>query len=217
MTEPWSHHSKTRKDLLIDIMLEIPNLYEVFDSMERQIDPKIRSIYRRNLQSKLACALDNLKTWKLNGITSVGTLPGSNWQVPGKVTSDEIAEAHVLTLYWATSILLWGICQKAPNSDWETTLLDVDDHCRSIIHHIPLFLHPSTGMFRQHLVPFPLMVAIQHPSLIQKPEFQLERDYLLSLRENPGLGMMWQFIASLRPQILADLTCSGETKVSEVE
>lgn len=52
MTEPWSHHKKTRKDLLVVVLLETPSLYEGVDNMNLQPDKKTRSSQTRNLQKK---------------------------------------------------------------------------------------------------------------------------------------------------------------------
>ncbi|CRL18413.1 unnamed protein product [Penicillium camemberti] len=204
MTDPWTHHPKTRKDLLVDILLEIPSIYEGVDNMNLQPDSPAKLRQRFNLQEMVFTVIERLNNWRSNFAVAVACI-GPNWQFPSNMATNEIADAHIMTLYWASSIIAYGVCRAISDGEFDAVGIDPDDCCRSIIRCIPSFLHPSTGVFRQHLVPFPLIVAARHLKSIQPPKLQEESDYVRSLCENPQFTPMHQFMSSIQPHILSGL------------
>lgn len=204
MTDPWIHHPKTRKDLLVDILLEIPSIYEGVDNMNLQPDSPAKLRQRFNLQEMVFTVIERLYNWRSNFAVAVACI-GPKWQFPSNMATNEIADAHIMTLYWASSIIAYGVYRTISDGEFDAVSADSDDCCRSIIRCIPSFLHPSTGVFRQHLVPFPLIVAARHLKSIQPPKLQEESDYVRSLCENPQFTPMHQFMSSIQPQILISL------------
>lgn len=208
MNEPWKYHAKTAKDLLVDIILEIPCLYEGIDQLESKgyFDSKLRL----ELQQAAYVTITRLNRWAAKFAVSVDT-SRSDWQSPSSFTNDQIAGVHLMTFYWATLMIAHNSYQRISNELSIDFGIDVDDCCRQIIHCIPLFLHPSTGIFRQHLMPFPAMTAIRHLNSTQRPILQPERDYLLSISELPEFDGMRKFMLSLEPQIFSGLGGSDKT------
>lgn len=204
MTDPWIHHPKTRKDLLVDILLEIPSLYEGIDNMNLQPDSPAKFRQRFNLQAMVFTVIKRLDNWSSRFAVTLACI-GPKWQFPSNMATDEIADAHIMTLYWASSIIAYGVCRAISNGECDAVGVNPDNCCRSIIRCIPSFLHPSTGVFRQHLVPFPLIVAARHLKSIQPPKLQEEGNYVRSLCENSEFTPMHQFMSSLQPQILSGL------------
>lgn len=204
MTDPWIHHPKTRKDLLVDILLEIPSIYEGVDNMNLQPDSSAKLRQRFHLQEMVFTVIERLYNWRSNFAVAVACI-GPKWQFPSNMATNEIADAHIMTLYWASIIIAYGVRRAISNGECDAVGADSDDCCRSIIRCIPSFLHPSTGVFRQHLVPFPLIVAARHLKSIQPPKLQEESDYVRSLCENPQFTPMHQFMSSIQPQILSGL------------
>ncbi|CAI7567256.1 unnamed protein product [Penicillium glandicola] len=204
MTDPWIHHPKTRKDLLIDILLEVPSLFEDIDNMNLQPDCPAKLRQRFNLQETTFNVIEKLDNWRLNFAVTVACV-GPKWQFPNNMTTTDIADAHIMTLYWASSILAYGVFHTISDGECDAVGVDPDDCCRSIIRCVPSFLHPSTGAFRQHLVPFPLIVAALHLKSIEPTKLQEESDYVRSLCENSKFTSMHQFISSMQPHILSGL------------
>ncbi|CAI7639124.1 unnamed protein product [Penicillium crustosum] len=204
MTDPWTHHPKTRKDLLVDILLEIPSIYEGVDNMNLLPDSPAKLRQRFDLQEMVFTIIERLQNWRSNFAVAVASI-GPKWQFPRNMATNEIANAHIMTLYWASSIIAYGICHTISDGEFDAVCLDPDGCCRSIIRCIPSFLHPSTGVFRQHLVPFPLIVAARHLKSVQPQKLQEESDYVRSLCENPQFTPMHQFISSIQPRILSVL------------
>lgn len=95
-----------------------------------------------------------------------------------------------MTLYWASSIHSYHLYRTVSDGECEVAGVDPEDRRRSIICCVPLFLHLSTGIFRLHLIPFPLITASRQLKSVQLPKLQVERDYLQSLRETPELTTM---------------------------
>lgn len=197
MTDPWSHHTKTRKDLLVDVLLEIPSLYEALDNMNLQPDKMTKLKHRRNLQTMVSVVMKRLHLWKLRHAVTVACSE-PDWRFPSSIATGTIADAHVMTLYWASCIHTYHIYRIVSDGECEVVEFDPDDCCCNIIHCVPLFLHPSTGIFRQHLIPYPLITAARHLRFVQSPELQVERDFLQSLREKPEFSAMFQFMSSLQ-------------------
>lgn len=198
MNQPWKHHAKTAKDLLVDIMLEIPSLYEGIDQLESK--EHLKSNLRQELQQTAYFTIIRLNQWHAKFAISLEP-SRSDWQSPSRSSNDQLSGIHLMTFYWATLMIACTSYQRMSNELQLKLDIDVDDCCRKIIHCIPIFLHPSTGIFRQHLMPFPAMTAIRHLNTTRPPVLQAERDYLLSVSEMPELAGMRKFMLSLEPQI----------------
>jgi hypothetical protein len=198
MSDPWKYHAKTAKDLLVDIILEIPSLYEGIDQLESK--EHLNSNLRQELQQAAYFTITRLNRWAAKFAISLET-SRPEWQSPPSFTNDQIAGIHLMTFYWATLMIAHDLYQRVSNESSINFGIDVDDCCRKIIRCIPLFLHPSTGIFRQHLMPFPAMTAIRHLNSTQPPILKPERDYLLSISEFPEFAGIRKFMLSLDPQI----------------
>ncbi|KAK2800324.1 hypothetical protein FQN51_006232 [Onygenales sp. PD_10] len=135
-TIPWLHHPKSLRDKLLDILVDIPTLYEEIDILNALSSPptdvhrnsetqtQFNSLHHSLLTS--CWALDNLlDKWyqciplpREEGIptpnTSHPTVARDNNATDTKkeedsefiITLDQLALAHVFALYWATRILL---------------------------------------------------------------------------------------------------------------
>ncbi|KAJ5377961.1 uncharacterized protein N7496_005370 [Penicillium cataractarum] len=201
LNDPWEIHPKTVKDMLVDIILEVPSLYEGIDEMES--NQRFDSNSRQPLQQSAYATIVRLLQWgEKFAIQGVSLRP--NWQHHPGFTTEEIVGVHLMTFYWATLMLAHGAYLTISNGEPHGLDIDADDCCRKIIHCIPLFLHPSTGIFRQHLMPFPAMTAIRHLNLTHPSVLRPEREYLLSISETPQLAGMRKFMTSLHPQLFTD-------------
>ncbi|KAJ5152792.1 uncharacterized protein N7482_009270 [Penicillium canariense] len=202
MNDPWEHHAKTPKDLLVDIMLDLPSLYQGIDEMKDR-DRSITGL-REELQQLASKTTGRLLQWGSEFATAVVS-PRSDWQVPSNLTTDNIASAHLMTLYWASLMIAQNVYHIVFDEESDVVGIDLNDCCRNIIRCIPLFLHQSTGIFRQHLMPFPAMTAIRHLKSTRPPILKPEREFVLSLSENTEFAGMRQFMLSVQPQLLTGL------------
>lgn len=214
-TLPWSQHEKTPRDHLIDILIDIPTLFEGLDNMLAINDPVQREQLRQRVWKGYLqldrllvdwhekCApTEDMSPWHLDGT-----------KIPQTITPSDLVAAHLITLYWTTCIILYGLVRDVllssktdsprllPPGDGESTDKDPNTACRKLIKTLPIFFHPDTGTFRVHLATFPMSVALIHLSLAVKPEDMLEErgifDWCL---QKPECLTIRRFIASMRPE-----------------
>jgi hypothetical protein len=114
-----------------------------------------------------------------------------------------------MTFYWAMLIIAHDAYQTISNGQPHGLGVDSDDCCRKIVHCIPLFLHPSTGIFRQHLMPFPAMTAIRHLNSTQPSLLRPEREYIVSISGAPELAGMRKFMSSIQPHLFTGVKDTG--------
>lgn len=204
MTVPWSQYPKTRKDLLVDILLEIPSLYESVDRMDLQ-DETTQFKQRHSVVKSISILTDRLNDWKEKYASTTSEIPysspGEQSQTSGNIAADIIADAHIMTTYWASCILVYDLLQTVSGGECEFTGDDPDECCRSITLCLPIFLHPSTGMFRHHLLPFPLMVAARYLQMVQPMRLQEEWAHLQFLSEHSAVTSIRQFLSSMQPHV----------------
>jgi hypothetical protein len=106
MTIPWSHRPKTRKDLLVDILIEVPALYEDIDNINLQTI-ETRELQHRDIHGRVLAVIAKLEDWNLQfGIAL--TCAGKDWRYPDRAPTDKFADAHITTLYWACSLVLYS-------------------------------------------------------------------------------------------------------------
>ncbi|KAJ5927865.1 hypothetical protein N7466_006821 [Penicillium verhagenii] len=197
MTEPWIHYSKTPKDLLIDILLEIPSIYVAIDKMNAEMDPDTNKLYLADVRSKVLEISQNLVDWEMKFGAS-NFITDSDWHFPQRTGTDEIAVAHVKSIYWAICILVSDALPTSLAADGCAHQLEPKKCCQNIIHCMPLFLHPASGIFRQHLIPFPLVTAMSYLVSSDTSGLEDEIEFLVGLYKSPDFSSMRHFISSLK-------------------
>ncbi|OOQ81906.1 hypothetical protein PEBR_41128 [Penicillium brasilianum] len=206
LNDPWEYHPKTSKDMLVDIILEVPSLYEGIDGLETK--ERFDSNSRQALQQAAYTTIDRLLQWG-NRFACQVVSSQPDWQRLSRFTTEELTGVHLMTFYWATLIIAHDAYQKISNGEPHDLDIDTDDCCCKIIHCIPLFLHPSTGIFRQHLMPFPAVTAIRHLDSTQPSLLRPEREYIASISGAPELAGMRKFMSSLQPHLFTGVEDTG--------
>lgn len=197
MTVPWAHFAKTPKDLLIDILLEFPSLFVEVDDLNADANIESRKHKILHLRSMVLQISHKLDSWKTR-YGSSNLTPREGWQLPRSTGTCGISVAHVMTIYWAICIRAFDAFQSIPGADGSAIEIDPKECCRNIIHCMPLFFHPATGIFRQHLVPFPLMTAMKYLTTSEKIGLEEEIEYLVQLSKSVEFAPMRHFISSLK-------------------
>ncbi|KAK2791235.1 hypothetical protein FQN53_006076 [Emmonsiellopsis sp. PD_33] len=135
-TIPWLHHPKSLRDKLLDILVDIPTLYEEIDILNALSSPTTDVHRNSETQTQSNSLHHSLLTscWALDSLldewyqciplpreegiptpnTSHPTVARDNNATGTKkeedsefiITLDQLALAHVFALYWATRILL---------------------------------------------------------------------------------------------------------------
>ncbi|PGG98203.1 hypothetical protein GX51_06923 [Blastomyces parvus] len=141
------------------------------------------------------------------------------WMGEFEVTVEQLALTHTLTLYWATCILLYTVTpevlrlEQNPDTLKHSTInnnkakdnvtplptpcfpsilparMNPRRYIRHLIRAIPIFLHPSIGVFHVHLSTVPLGVVARE---LKKLEEEKEVDANEWGRTNMGMRVQYQ-------------------------
>lgn len=201
MTIPWTYHPKTPKDLLIDIVVELPGLCEGIDSLnslgKSSAAPRLRAILCRRAFEMIK----KLAIWEATFSKSTSFLEINNTvTLPETIPGHDLANCHLMTYFWGISLNVYGqIVSILDHAD--ASQLNPEECCRRIIRSIPLLLHPSVGIFRQHLVPFPIISCCAYMTGSKSPPLQPERELLASFFQKGYFVAMHQFMKSMNSQI----------------
>lgn len=194
-TVPWASAPKTRRDLLLDLLLDIPGILEDYDRMTSCPDDATRADERDTLVARCWELDQGLQQWassspriSLHDISTVPSEPSS------AASSHELSGLEMRALYWSGCLLLYSTLQLALGPETEA-LPERTDHklyIRNLAWVIRPLLKPQAGMFGKHVAVFPFAMALQFgmisPELRGSPSG--ERDMLLeSLKGPDGEGI----------------------------
>ncbi|KAI3397288.1 hypothetical protein diail_11020 [Diaporthe ilicicola] len=170
-TVPWSKYPKRSKDMLTDILVEIPGVFEDMDRCESLSDEDMkRKEYRRLV---IICL-------------------GLHAQLQ--------VDMYTMLLYWSTCLYLYNAMQvhsRRRPADVPPFLPQNDTNLGQYVTNmcllLPFFFSPNAGRANLLLAAFPLGTALQFTSMLmtlfKKPEFKPIMDFLNSLqRDNDVRG-----------------------------
>ncbi|KAJ5737865.1 uncharacterized protein N7483_002990 [Penicillium malachiteum] len=197
MCDPWTHHKKTPKDLLVDILFEFGSIYAEIDSRILSANLETKAKSQAYLEICMKMVIKNLSLWNERFRDDVCIFE-KDWESPKNLPVKEITAAHVMTLYWAICILAHDANRTIFGGGPTGLEIHPRDCCQGIIRCIPKFLHSSTGTFRQHLIPFPLMTAMSYLIATETDGLAEETKYVLSISQAPELASVFHFMASLK-------------------
>lgn len=214
-TLPWSQHDKSPRDHLLDILVDIPSLFKELDIMGSYSNPSEEERLKRRIW-KGYLRLDRLLVdWHATHAPSEAMSPWhlDGVEIPQSITPVGLAAAHLMTLYWTTSIVLYSLVRDVflsatsnsnrppPQEDDRSADNDPSISCRNLIRTIPIFFHPDAGTYRIHLATFPISVALVYLSRMVKPgEMLVERELFDSCLRKPECATIRRFLASMRPE-----------------
>ncbi|KAK4155283.1 Sterigmatocystin biosynthesis regulatory protein [Chaetomidium leptoderma] len=160
---PWKETPKNLKDVLVDVLVDIPGLVVDFDNMRLCTEASRQAELRLELVQK--CWEDDrqLLSW-LNAVCGQNnTNPGV--PNPGRQRDivTHVARVHGMVLYWTMCLVLYSILRaaSAPEADLPART-DPLHHARHIAEAIPILLEPSAGLYGQQSAALPLEIAIQY-------------------------------------------------------
>ena len=180
-TLPWDGVEKSARDHLIDILVDIPSLFQRLDEGLSSDDTMRKNKFFEEVWSGCLELERKLSDWHSTyaPTESVSHMNFTADDIPPSIPSPtlpELAAAHLMTLYWTTGLLLYGFVRDVlltPNwADGNRLPLmqdstDSDNEsayrmCTNLVRAIPIFCHPAVGVFRLHLFTFPVSVAITY-------------------------------------------------------
>ncbi|KAK4182549.1 Sterigmatocystin biosynthesis regulatory protein [Podospora australis] len=167
-TIPFQKVPKNLKDMLVDVLVDMPDVVHAFDQMQLcRRDPNRQAELRDKLVQKCWDLDQQLQNW-LHTVCQA---------VPKMDLVTKIGQTHGLVLYWTTSLVLYTILHRASLvplgsgsdatdlcSSSKQQHLDPIFHAEKLAEAIPLLLQPSAGLYGWQGAELPLEVAIQHIS-----------------------------------------------------
>ncbi|KEF59498.1 uncharacterized protein A1O9_04342 [Exophiala aquamarina CBS 119918] len=181
----WRDIPKTPKDLLIDILVDIPELLEDLDTGKSCRDLESRKTFEFELIRRCWDFEKRLVDWQNQvGITDPVYTPNVNQVL---FSLDLVAASQTMTLY---SI-----------SDPDTYFPPHGDpmrYCRRIAAAIPVLLHPLSGAYSVHMVGFPIAVALRWLNGANGQTDSEEKQMILDVFRNSGHGRLIEgFVSSI--------------------
>ncbi len=197
---PWQNIAKDLKDVLVDVLVDMPGLVEAFDDMRLCPEPSRQAALRLKLVQKCWEHDRQLLAWF--GLLSRGVNQGNDHGVTGKQPclasrSEEdivthVAQVHGMCLFWTTSLVLYSILRAA--SGPQAALphrTDPAHHARHLVEAISILPDPASGLYGPQSAALPLEVALQY--IIAMSSSSCERETLLrtlkTLKDDLGNGL----------------------------
>jgi hypothetical protein len=174
-TIPWTRHPKTPKDLMIDILMEIPAVLEDLDLLRSNTHLQDGAnnqleIYRRFMETYVR--VDRQLIWWLETLAPLDQLNELQLRDYENPTVGDFVTANIMGLFWACCILTYGALHLAiscsPPSVYEYPEIDLDEHtnprpyCTKIADIGKIFLQSSVGIISIFSAPFPIAIALQY-------------------------------------------------------
>lgn len=202
-TIPWTHHSKTPQDLLVDIALNLPDLYERVDCLPHLPGSLLVAQYEETINTCLELHRQ-LNEWKdayyaffeeevQSELASASATRSLN--------AKTIMAAHMTSFYWSLSLKVNSTLHDLdPSGSYLPAASLADMCCQNAVRIVPILLKPAMGMFRVHLATFPLGTAVTHVARVRSEELHDARVALATCLALPQCASMRQLIRSLQPE-----------------
>ncbi|KAK4442809.1 Sterigmatocystin biosynthesis regulatory protein [Podospora aff. communis PSN243] len=180
---PWQRIHKDMKDILIDILVEIPGLVEDLDFMRREESADAREVLRADLERRcwehhrdLRCWLDLLGRLAKPAGTCPLPCPKPNPKPAGTVDIvTRVARVHGMSFFWVTSLVLYSVLREVceqQNVEKEGT--DPLHHAHRLAEAISILMRPEAGLYGRHSVALQIEIAMRYAAEISSPSEETE-------------------------------------------
>ncbi|GAB1313194.1 hypothetical protein MFIFM68171_03404 [Madurella fahalii] len=167
-TIPWQTIPKDFKDILVDILVDIPGLVEDFDNMQLCAEESKREGLRFELVHKCWELDRQLLTW-LGLLSQIGANPNQHpcLEPSWKDVVENVAQVHGMSLFWTASLVLYSILRMAsgPQVDFPEHT-DPTHHARKLVAAITILLQPGARLYGQQSAVLPLEIALQYTTVM---------------------------------------------------
>ena len=206
---PWQEIPKDLKDILVDILVDMPGLVEAFDNMRlctersRQAALRLELIQKCWEHDRQLLAWSGLLCQVVNGNT--GKKPCTKPRSEAEDLVTHVAQVHGMSLFWTTSLVLYSILWVASEPS-EADLPERTNpmhHVRHLVEAITILLQPTAGLYGQQSAALPLEVALQYYTMATGSSSPRENKALLetlkALKEDLGNGLT-RMINAVQPR-----------------
>ena len=201
---PWREIPKNLKDVLVDVLVEMPGLLEDFDNMKSCKDCTRREELRQALVER--CWLHDRQILHWFSMVCRKDEPCKNKPKEFKMADivQHVAVIHGMSLFWITSLILYSTLRNASGSESGfTDRTDPKRYARKLSEAIIILNRPSAGLYGKQSAALLLEVALQYTkatsSLSEEYELLVETMKTLkseSSSENEGRPVIGPMAAS---------------------
>ncbi len=187
------------KDLLIDILAEMPGLFEDMDRMREMDDEdESRELLEADLRKRCRRCDIELVTWNKDWNFEDKFMTIAK-RLKDNLSAEDLAIVYLTSIAWATALLLYSTMRDL-GADLERLgpRAKLFPYIHKISHCTRYFLHPSTGKLGKEMASFPLGLAMQ---FLGNPVHQVgeeEREIIHELFNSERGKEIREFIMSLQ-------------------
>ncbi|CAH0036422.1 unnamed protein product [Clonostachys rhizophaga] len=189
-TIPWKIIQKTPRDSLLDIMIELPGIYEEVDSISACKDRNSQQDRRRQLRARCWSLSNDLQSWEaVSGRATLkfaeSVLEAGNQVHSHPLSPDDLSKGILVLIYWAVCIMLYDVLKS--DADLDPSFSQVSNirprfaepsiYCRKVAALLPCFLTPDTST--NYLILYPVGTALQYQRKIDKGTMSKEQVALM--------------------------------------
>ncbi|CAI4212420.1 unnamed protein product [Parascedosporium putredinis] len=147
---PWQRIPKNLKDILVDVLVDMPRLVEDFDNMQQCTEESKKETLRLALIQKCWEHDGQLSAWfgLLRQVANASNTSRPESRAKDVVTY--VAQVHGMSLFWATSLILYSILWMAsgPQADLPNRT-DPMQHAHRLVQAVAILLQPNAGLYGQ--------------------------------------------------------------------
>lgn len=118
------------------------------------------------------------------------------------ITPQVLATAHISTLYWTVRLIVYAMVGKVlldeEGEDLDGKYIEAGTFCRKILEVLPVFLNPAAGIFRLHLMLFPMGTVRLYLVGMPADSMMEERRLLETYLSHPACYSTQKMLGSLR-------------------
>ncbi|KAJ5591624.1 uncharacterized protein N7459_001993 [Penicillium hispanicum] len=164
-TAPWSEIPKTPKDALMDIMIDLPGLMELYDTMQATTDLGAKLQLAHELFEQCWVHHRELQEWAATvgkqGLAFAETIIGIPEPQLLNPTTEQFALANLGTLYWTGCAILYDTLQRAAiRIEVSLPRKSPRTYVHKVAQIVPYFQAPGIGHFYQSMVAVPVGLCL---------------------------------------------------------
>lgn len=190
---PWQKISKDFKDILVDILVDMPGLVEAYDNWRLCTEPNKQAALRLELVQRCWEHDEQLLMWSrllFQAVRNTGKQPCT--KPPSEDLVTHVARVHGMSLFWTTSLVLYSILWSA--SEPQSDLPDRTNPTHQVQHFveaITVLLQPAAGLYGQQSAALPLEIALQYTTAMSPSSREKEAllQTLKTLKDDLGNGL----------------------------
>ncbi|KAK5653947.1 hypothetical protein OQA88_7872 [Cercophora sp. LCS_1] len=198
-TLPWSEIPKTPKDLLLDIMVEMPGFLEHLNTLNACTDATLQDKLQEDLRAKCWQYDEKLARWRDTvGITDPSYQIYSGNTLP---SVELVSVSQLMSLYWCICVVVYSTLHFTSGSAAAELLPHMDPrlYCRRIAGAIPILLHPLAGHYGAQVSNLPTVIALTYLQAVEGNHMSKEKRMIIeAFRKSAYASMIEDFFTSTR-------------------